>query len=383
VPAVLVLFAFPTTIQVRAAPGPQSGSAGAVANPYACPFTTTEFSTARNVNLAAPKFALAAGDSIRSSYEFEVTTTTLTALNLHLTVPSFFATYPLTSGPALSSYLSPRTLTITTALSWTSASQATATKTVTAATTFSGSSATMSTQFLAIMANASYLTVTLAFRWNWTVTFASNGTQANSPWSTVTIGGSHPTTFFPAPAVQLVSTSNKTVTIGNTFSTYLSGAVSDTEFHSVLEYASTGNVMRNTPTQTPVGNTTPQVVAVTILPATGPLSPNSLLDHVRDVCSALLFSISVKAVYATNSNVTMQIFPSTCGPITFDGKSYTTLSKAVVTPSSTALAISAGACAGHVFSGWNATAGVSVTSGTSATTSATISASGSLTARYA
>jgi hypothetical protein len=380
-PAVLILLTVPTALApTTTVPAVGPGAATPSTTPT-CPFVEPETFTSRDVSLAAPTFALASGDSLTSVYEFEVVNSTVTPINVKLTVPSFFAKYPLTGGSSISAYLPPRTIAITNS-SWTAASLATVTKVMTGATTFSGSSASMSTEFLAIMGNAAYKTVTLAFRWDWSVTFASNGTKVTSAWSHVSIGGSTPTTFYPAPTVQLVSTSSTTVHIGATFSTYLSGAISGTEFHSVLEYASSGNVMRNTPTLTPPGNSSPALVAVTILPATGPLAPSALLDHVRDVCSALLFSISVSAVYASSANVTVTAQPSSCGPVSFNGVSYASGSKPVVVPSTKALTLSVGTCSGQSFLGWNATNGVSITSGKSASTSATISASGTLTARF-
>jgi hypothetical protein len=382
VPAVLLLMALPTTLTGTTASPSSAGGSAQVTNPYVCAFTTNEDASARNVNLANPTFALAIGDTITSSYEFEVVNTSLAPLHLVLTVPSFFAKFPLSSGSSISAYLSPRTITITSTLTWTNSSLATKAYVLTSAATFSKSSATMSTQFIAIMGNAAYQTVTLAFRWDYSVTFHSNGTKSTSPWSVVSITGKTPTTFYPAPVVQLVSTSNTTVQIGATFSTYLSGAISDTLFHSVLEYASTGNVMRDPSTETAVGNSTPDLVAVTVLPATGPLVPSALLDHVRNVCSALLFSISVTAVFAPSATVTVKAQPSSCGPVSFDGSSYASGSKPVVVPSATALSLVAGSCAGYSFLGWNATAGASIASGKSASTSVTISATGSVTARY-
>jgi hypothetical protein len=382
VPAVLLLMAVPTTLTASTSGLDPTGASAQATNPYVCPFKTNEDASARNVNLANPIFALATGDSIAATYEFEVVNSTLSPLHLVLTVPSFFAKFPKSTGGSVSIYLPPRTITLTGTSTWTNSTLATKSIVLTAQTNFSKSSATMSTQFIAIMGNAAYQTVTLAFRWDYSVTFASNGTKSTSPWSVVSITGKTPTTFYPAPFVQLVSTSNTTVEIGATFSTYLSGAISDTLFHSVLEYAATGNVMRDPSTDTPVGNSTPDLVAVTVLPATGPLSPSALLDHVRNVCSALLFSISVTAVYAPSATVTVKAEPSTCGPVNFDGTAYASGSKPVVVPSATALALVAGACSGHSFLGWNATAGASITAGKSASTTVTISATGSVTARY-
>ncbi|MCI4360943.1 MAG: hypothetical protein L3J91_04505, partial [Thermoplasmata archaeon] len=378
VPGLLLLLTVPTGIGASAFARAAALGSAQTTSPYVCPFTTTESASARYVPLPAPSSSLAAGDSLTATFEFEESTWSTHSVPLHLTVPSFFAKFPLANGTDLSFYLPPRSLTIANG-SWTDPALATKTKVMTGPVAFSGAKAIMTSELFAVMGDAAYQTVSIAFRWDWNVTFASNATTVTSAWSPVKIGGAHPTTFYPAPTVQLNSTSNKTVPIGATFSTYLTGAISQTAFHSVLEYASTGNVIRNTPTQTPVGNSTPDLVAVTILPNTGPLSPTTLLDHVRNVCGALLFSLSLKAVYAPSANVSFQLSPTTCGPIVFNGTAYTNGALLSTVPSSTSLSLSVGSCTGHTFQRWGVTGGFWATSGTSSSTSGTVSASGTVT----
>ena len=380
--AAILLVAVPTAAVLGIAGATSPVVGGSSASPYVCPFNTTEDASARDVALAAPTFPLANGDILTVTYELRVTSTTLPTIDLDLYAPSLFAKFPLSNGTTLQSYLAPRTLLLTNS-SWSSASVASHSKTMTGPTTFSGSSASMTTELLAFMGTASYQTVTLAFRWDWSVTFASNGTVVTSPWSFVATGGAHPTTFYPAPYVQRVAEGNTTVAIGGNFTVTLSGAISRTAFHSVLEYASTGNVLRNQATLTRAGNATPDLASVTILPFQGSLAPALLLDHLRNVCGALLYSIGLTAVYAPSASVTLLAQPASCGPVTFNGTAYPNGSLVSLRPSSTGVSASVGTCAGMTFQGWGRTAGVWVSPTTSASTTATVSANGTLTAAFA
>lgn len=378
----ILLVAIPTAAVLGVAGATFPVARGTSTSPYVCPFNTTEDASARDVALAAPTFSLASGDLLTVSYELRVASTTLSTIDLDVYAPSLFAKFPLSNGTTLQSYLAPRTVLLTNS-SWSNASLASHSKTTTGPTRFSGSSASMTTELLAFMGTASYQTVTLAFRWDWSVTFASNGTTVTSPWSFVATGGAHPTTFYPAPYVQRVAEGNTTVAIGGNFTVTLSGAISRTAFHSVLEYASTGNVLRNQATLTKAGNVSPDVASVTILPFQGSLAPALLLDHVRNVCGALLYSIGLTAVYAASGSVTLLAQPASCGPITFNGTAYASGSLVSLRPSSTGVSASVGACSGMTFQGWSRTAGVWVSPSTSMSTTATISANGTLTASFA
>jgi hypothetical protein len=349
-------------------------------NPGTCPQNITLDEAAMHVPLHTPRVTLHAGDVLTSQFELKVNSTTLSPLDVRLNIPSYFANFPLANGTTLETYLPPRTMDLTN-LSWSNPALASKAKTMTATTTFATTDAQMTSQLLSMMATAPYGTLSLAFRWHWSVTYASNGSTLTSSWTVPTAKGKA-TIFHPAPYVDLASTSNTTTAIGAAFTADVLGATSQTTFYSVLEYAATGNVIRNTPTSTPKGNATPDAIPVVILPYSGPMAPAALLDHLRNACGALLYSITVHAVYAAQANVTMTVSPSSCGPLTFNGTKYPSGSVAKLVPSPAYLAASVGTCAGHTFSGWRSASGVSVNASTSTSTTAVVSASGSLTATF-
>jgi len=377
----LLILLLPSLGTVTHGAGATDAGTSAQANSSACPVTTTPDAASRRVALNSPSFGLSTGDSLTAVFELRATNTTLSPLNVRLNVPSFFAKFPLANGTTLQLYLPLRTIVLTNS-SWSSASLATKSKTMTAPTSFTSAKAVMTSELLSIMATAPYGSLTLAFRWQWSVQFASNGTVVTSPWSVVKTTGTNPTTFYPPPYVQLASTSNSTTAIGSTFTAYVLGAISQTTFYSVLEYASTGNTLRNQVTVTPSGNATQDAVGVKILPKSGSLAPATLLDHLRNVCGALLYSITVHAVYAASATVTFATAPSSCGSVTFNGTPYANGAQATVVPSSSAVAVSVGPCAGHTFSTWGFTEGVYSNATTSNPSTVVVSASGTLTANF-
>ncbi|MCI4360787.1 MAG: hypothetical protein L3J91_03715, partial [Thermoplasmata archaeon] len=225
-------------------------------------------------------------------------------------------------------------------------------------------------------------TVELGFRWQWTVTFAANGSTVSSPWSPLQSTGSAPTIFYPAPYVELASTTNTTVEIGSTFTAYVLGAISKTEFNSELEYATTGNVVHHQATYTPTGNATPDHVRVVIESTIGAFSPAAMLDHLRNICGSLLYSIALTAVYAPSATVQFQVQPVSCGPISFNATSYANGTGTRIVPSTTSYSIAAGTCSGHAFAGWSFSDGLYLKSPTKSSNTVIVSSSGNLTARY-
>ncbi|MCI4330377.1 MAG: hypothetical protein L3K19_00820 [Thermoplasmata archaeon] len=381
--AVLALLVFPTLPLAAGSAAPGLAVIGPDRQyPSTCPFNATDIGSARDVLLPSPSFALSRGDALSVSYEFAIHNVTHRTANLLLTVPSFTAKFPLANGSSFDSFLAPRTVRLN-GTAWSSGSIATHTSSISGAVRFAAAPARMTSELLAIMANASYQTATIVFRWDWSVTFGGNGTTVTSPWSHVSTTGPHPSSFYPAPYVRLVSNSNNSPAIGSQFTAYLTGATSGTIFHSVLEYASTGRAFRNDETTTGPGNSTPDAVSVWILPYRAPLAPATLLDHVRDYCLSLLYSISLHAVYAPWANVTLTASPSRCGPVRFNGTAYASGSVLRVRPSVNGIPIGVSACSGKAFQGWTRSAGVWVGRSGSMTSNATISAWGNLTARFA
>jgi hypothetical protein len=362
----------------RTLPASQSGSASISPNTTCA----TPGRAARDVSLAEPKYSLAKGDSLSTIYEFSVVNTTLPSIHVRVNAPSLFGQFVLANGTKLSVYTPPRSFNISNT-NWTLASLATTKKVMTQAESFSTTtSATMTTELVGVMATAADGTVELGFRWMWTITYASNGTSVSSPWSPLRSTGADPTIFYPAPYVELASTSNATVAIGGTFTAYLLGYISGTFFNSELEYSTTGNVVHHQATYTAVGNTTPVAVSVVIESTIGGFAPATMLDHVRNSCGSLLYSISVKAIYADSATVQFITQPSTCGPISFNGTNYVNGSTKTVVPSTTSYSISPGTCAGQSFVNWTFTDGLYLKSLTTASNSVIVSSTGTLTARF-
>jgi hypothetical protein len=374
----LVIAASPASTP-RDTPASQGASGAAIVAAAAC---ATPGRAARDVSLAEPKYALAKGDSVTTVYEFSVVNTTLPSIHVRVNAPSFFANFVLANGSKLSVYTPPRAFNISNS-SWTAASAATTKKVLTQAETFSATTAvTMTTELVGVMATAADGTVELAFRWQWTITYASNGSSISSPWSPLRSTGADPTIFYPAPYVELASTSNSTVAIGGTFTAYLLGSISGTEFNSELEYATTGNVVHHQATYTAVGNSTPDAVSVVIESTIGAFSPATMLDHVRNSCGSLLYSISVKAIYAPSATVQFLVQPASCGPITFNGTSYGNDTSTKLAPSTASFAISPGSCAGQSFVNWTFTDGLYLKSPTTGSNTVVVSSSATLTARF-
>gem|GEM_PF-2827493 len=352
------------------------------AGPSAAYYCPQPGRAAKAVSLAAPGFALASGDVMTVHYEVAVVNSTTASFSYAVRVPSIFALFPLANGSTLTFYIPVKSLTLTNT-SWSDPSLATKSKTMTTAWMFSGATALMTTEIIAIMVDAPRGTMELGFRWQWMVTFASNGTTVASAWSRVTANGSSPTIFYPAPYVALDGTSNRTAAIGSYFTATVSGATSATVFRSELEYASTGNVVRSNHTNTPAGSQSSVNVTIQILGTSGPFAPSVLLDHIHDDCGALLYSITVTSVYASSADVHVVVQPAACGPVVVNGTTVASGGVTTMVPSGVSATISAGPCTAHTFSGWSTTSGLSVNGTANATASMIVSASGTLTARFA
>src|SRR5579862_9029337 len=90
---IVVLVLLPTAALLGVAAVGRSASAVSASSPVVCPFNTTEDASARNVALAAPSYPLAAGDTLTTTYELRVTSTTLRTVDLNVSAPSFFAKF--------------------------------------------------------------------------------------------------------------------------------------------------------------------------------------------------------------------------------------------------------------------------------------------------
>ncbi|MCI4351247.1 MAG: hypothetical protein L3K15_07025 [Thermoplasmata archaeon] len=203
---------------------------------------------------AGPRASLAAGSSVRASYQAQLLTAP-PGNRASLFVPSVQASFPTTTGGRVQIYLHPAWLPIT-GTGW--SKSVTASTKISSAVGFPHGNATLSTAWLAVMANTTYGGYQVQFRWMWATTNATGGTT-KSPWSgavNASTSSQQPTRFFPAPYVGVVSTTPLTGAAGgSTFTANLSGNVSST-FFRILTESGTGHELNSVCRTTAAGLTT-------------------------------------------------------------------------------------------------------------------------------
>jgi hypothetical protein len=330
------------------------------------------------ITLPDPVGTLGTGGSVTVDYEFAVYHSTVNTTGMIVTLPSAFASFPLTSGTETLD-IQPTAVAIP-ASGWASSTSMDHTVKLTSNEAYKvGASATLSTQKLAVMAPANYTKLTLEFRWSWSYT-AANGTLGQSGWSVPTSTDHTPaqlrSIFYPAPFVSFLGSGGSTVTIGTNYTATLGGAVNGDYFLLEMEFPSTGKVVQAQAQTAPVGATT-FVVYIPMIDYTNSLSPGSYLVHIHDACGAMLYNKSITAVFAAHATVTIEVSPSSC-TAKFNGTSWSNGSAPVVVPSITAYKISVG-CSGHSFTSWSGSGDVHIANGSALL----VSASGTWSVIYA
>jgi hypothetical protein len=330
------------------------------------------------ITLPDPVGTLVSGGSLTVGYEFAVDHATVNTTGLIVTLPSVFATFPLTSGTE-SLDIQPTAVAIP-ASGWASSSSMNHTVKLTSNEAYKvGASATLSSQKLAVMVPESYTKVTLEFRWSWSYV-AANGTTVQSGWSVPTATDHTPaqlrSIFYPAPFVSFLASSGTTITIGTNYTATLGGAVSGEYFLLEMELPASGKVVQAHSQTAPSGATTFNVT-IPMIDYTNSLSPGAYLIHIHDACGAMLYNKSITAVFAAHATVTVDVSPAACSA-KFNGTSWSNGSAVVVVPSITAYAIAVG-CSGHAFTSWSGAGDIHIENGSALL----VSASGTWTVTYA
>ncbi|MCI4337259.1 MAG: hypothetical protein L3K17_08760 [Thermoplasmata archaeon] len=331
------------------------------------------------VPIAAPTTNLQAGGTLTATFEIAAVSSTGTLSRMTIYLPSVFATFPLSSGSSLQLYVPPHSFSLT-GTGWNNGSTWSKAVVESNVSFLSSGSAGLSTEKLAVMANASYGALTLEIRWHWSL-LQPNGSTSVGNWSVPSTSAhwpaSTPSEFDPAPFVTLLSTNGPTETIGGNFTADLAGIVGSRYFFLELESSSTGKVDQNHG-QTEAAGATTADVTIQVLNYDRFLYPGSYLVHVHDVCGALLLSISVTAVYAATAHVTVEVQPSSCGKVTLNGSAYASGGIASLPPSSTPYSFSIPGCSGRSFSGWGFSGGLYLYS----SSQLLVSSSGTITVTY-
>jgi hypothetical protein len=152
------------------------------------------------------------------------------------TVPSATAVFPLSGGGSQTFFFVHRSFVLT-AGGW--SKPVSVNHTLSSNVTFGSTTAHLTTSWLAVMANATYGTAQIHFQWQWWLKSPGPGSHIQfGPWSqNITTANStqQPTTFYPAPSVNVVSTSGSSQLTGTNYTADLSGNVSSTHFRMLVE----------------------------------------------------------------------------------------------------------------------------------------------------
>lgn len=265
---------------------PISGSNETTDGPPCNPTQTYE--SALNIPLAGPSSDVAPGGELVVSYQFLISESKVSTADLQVIMPSVFAIFPEANGSNFMVDLSPREIAAA-APGWSNTSWSSWTEDLPQGVDFSpGSTAELTTEGLAVMANAEYGQVTIEFRWDWSVS-QPNGGATSSPWSVPTTSEEPPylsSEFYPAPQVASVRTSPTSTSAGSVFTDTLTGAVGRTSFRLALEYPN-GTEIRSVVVESPLP-VTELNVSIPVMGADGHITPGSYILHIHDVCNAIV-----------------------------------------------------------------------------------------------
>jgi hypothetical protein len=290
----VVLFLLPLAVG-SAFPGPStpltpgSSGIGVFANTTCLPHHTTSPSSLL-IPLASPsgrQATLTAGTVFGAQFEYQATHLPPNH-NTKFTVPSVTAVFPLSGGGSQTFFFTHRSFVLTGG-GW--SNPVSVNHTLSANVTFSTTSAHLTTTWLAVMANATYGTAQIQFQWQWWIKPSGSGGHVQlGPWShAINTANSteQPTTFYPAPLVNVVSTSGSSQLSGMNYTADLSGNVSNTHFRMLVETPG-GSELNSVCLVTPAVATTFNAS----LPLTNwngtPLPPGKYLIHALNAGAAIV-----------------------------------------------------------------------------------------------
>ncbi len=226
----------------------------------------------------------------------------------------------------------------------------------------------LTTLKLAVMANATYGTLRIAFRWEYTIWNPANGTVVKSQWSTFGDHAGQESTVTPAELATLGTTSAEYTTVGSMFWANLNGMVSGQRYWVEVEDPFTGISVEETWRDAPT-NISTYKVQILLQNGHGIMAAAPWLVHIHDQYGDILYSIPVYLSDPSTAAVYFSVSPSVCSQVVFNGVTYHSGQHATVAANAT-YNLTAPACAGYTFSGWSqAGGGAQIASMTSPSTS--------------
>lgn len=346
-------------VTVRAAPPLKETLVSNVCNPAGA------MPSALFLSQAVPTHPLLAGGSVQASFEFEVPNFTAGANGTEVAVPTVLALFPLASGSDLSITLPAVNLSVTGA-GWSNPTPTTRSATSAVGLTFN---ATVGPQLLtegwlpgdpradAVQAGAPYGNLTLAFRWQWSMT-EPNGTDYSSAWSTPSRSAMAPflpSIFYPAELVSSLGASAP-VWVGGNFTVDLAGFVAGRAFDLTWSDSSGHIVAQGL--QTIAASATRALASLPLATAGHQLTPGTYVFRVADSCGALVQDLWVTAAFSTSASVQLEIAPTTCGTIILNATVYHNGAVPSYRPSPASYSLTSTGCTGYAFTGWSETGGL-------------------------
>ncbi|MCI4327141.1 MAG: hypothetical protein L3K16_05855 [Thermoplasmata archaeon] len=248
---------------------------------------------ALNIPLANPSHSRSAGTVVGVSYEFEVKGYVAADRGKAIYLPTVKAVLPTLPTGSLDVNFAARNTTIT-GRGW--SVPITGNTTLVSKASFSTASAYLSTAKYAVMAAAASGSLTLEFRWHWTIVPGKGGATDNGPWSVPSSNATSPylpSTFYPAPFVGVVASSGSPAPAGTNATLELDGTVSNTSFRAVVEYPNNGTEIQSIWENSSLGATTFNATVPLAYRDGVPLPAGHYLIHVHDVCEAIVHMESI------------------------------------------------------------------------------------------
>lgn len=335
-----------------------------------------------------PSHSLLAHGRVQASYEFQVVNYTARVYGTTIVVPNVLALFPLSSGPDFQVPFSWAGLTVN-GSGWSPPTTSSA-----GAATNLSFNASVPPQLLtegwlpgdphadAVLAQSAYGNLTLAFRWQWSMT-EPNGTVYSSAWSVPNRSASPPylpSIFYPAEHVWSLGATSPVV-IGGNFSDEITGMISGRSFDLTWTDTS-GNLLAQGLVNVSQGVRNASA-GLALTSAAHRLAPGTYVFKVRDSCGAVVEDLWISASFASTATAQLRVSPSTCGTILLNGTAYQSGSAPSARPSVGSYPLTATGCSGDAFTGWTETGGLLPASEWARNTRLFVSWDGAVTAGWA
>jgi hypothetical protein len=327
----------------------------------------------------APTIGVNVGDKVNATLEWQVPFYKSSENGTPLHIPSIVTNFTAIKAPNVIVLFPQRNVTVS-GPGWSNASLATESKTINSHFFFSSKKAYLSTQRIAIMANVTYGTFKLEFRWQWSI-YKTNGSLTVGNWSNLTEGYHHQDEITPAPLIYLLNSTVRTLPVGSIFVAHLYGLVANQgDWLLEMEHPN-GSVTTELKEWGPNGTTNYWNATVPMQTMGQPLVPGQYLVHLHTPHGAIIFSITVHLTAVTNATVSVVIDPSGCGPVYINGTAYA--NGATPTFPVGAVTLSVAHCSIAFFHGWSQQGGgISFAQSRVGTTNATLRYNSTMIATY-